>query len=124
MYEALTNEKQVSAYTQSPAKIDAREGGAYTFFGGGVSGIYKKLTPTELVFTWRFKEWRDEDESLVTIKLEAIDSSTTKVHLTHTNIVETDRYDNHGYGIRLEQGWEQRFWDGIKRILGYPRADQ
>ena len=43
MFEALTDEKMVSGYTFGPAKIEAKEGGAFSMFGGTVEGTFVSL---------------------------------------------------------------------------------
>jgi activator of HSP90 ATPase len=43
LYEALTDAKLVSGYTQSPAIIDAKFGGTFSLFNGAIAGKYTSL---------------------------------------------------------------------------------
>jgi len=100
----------MSGYTQSPCKIDAKEGGEFSLFNGSITGKITKLTANELCEDWRFKEWDDGVYSQVRIQLEAVDSSSTKLTLTQTNIPHADKYGNHGVVPKVEQGWQNFFW--------------
>lgn len=100
----------MSGYTQSPCKIDAKEGGEFSLFNGSITGKITKLTANELCEDWRFKEWDENVYSQVRIQLEAVDSSSTKLTLTQTNIPHADKYGNHGVVPKVEQGWQNFFW--------------
>lgn len=123
LYEALTSSAQMSAYTQTPCVLDPKEGGSLSLFGGGVVGKYLSLQPLELVFTFRFKEWFEEHESTVRIRLEEVSSNTTRLTLHQSGVPHVDRFDNHGVEAKVEQGWQRFFWDRIAKVLGYPKAD-
>ena len=48
----------VRSYTRSDAKIDAKVGGAFSIFGGNVTGVIKDLVPHQrIVQAWRFSSW-------------------------------------------------------------------
>ena len=48
----------VRSYTRSDAKIDAKVGGAFSIFGGNVTGVIKDLVPHQrIVQAWRFNSW-------------------------------------------------------------------
>jgi activator of HSP90 ATPase len=68
IFEAFTDAKLISTYTRSPAIIEKLEvGQKFSFFGGDLTGQYKSIEfPNRLVTTFRFKEWPDECESIVT----------------------------------------------------------
>ena len=90
LYEALTDQKLISAYTQSPATTNLTPGGQFSYFDGQISGTYTTLTPpTTIVQQLRFKEWNDADTSTLTLTLTPLDRTTTRLTLTHTNIPET-----------------------------------
>lgn len=104
----------MSGYTQSPCQIDAKEGGEFSLFNGSITGRITKLTADELCEDWRFKEWEEGAYSQVRIQLEAVDSSSTKLTLTQTNIPHADKYGNHGVVPKVEQGWQNFFWIRIQ----------
>ena len=90
-----------------------------SLFGGSVTGKYTKLSPpNELVFTWKMKEW--SVESTVTIKLESVDESSTKLTLTQTNVPHLDSYENAGQVAKVEQGWQNYYWSRIQKIATPP----
>ena len=124
IFEAFTNEGMMSGYTQSPCKLDVKEGGAFSQFGGSVTGEFTKITkPSELQMKWRFKEWDSEHYSLVTIKFEPLDSSSTKLTLTQTNIPHADKFGHHGVVEKVTQGWDTFFFQRIQKILGYAKLE-
>ncbi len=70
IFEALTNEKLISGYTQAPAKFEAKEGGAVSYFNGSIEAKVLSLKqPNEIQLQWRFKEWVEGTNSIVTIKV-------------------------------------------------------
>ncbi|KAF8647476.1 hypothetical protein AX16_006681 [Volvariella volvacea WC 439] len=53
LYNTLTTERDIYAWTRAPAKSDPRPEGEYSLFNGNVTGKYISLTPhTEVVQTW------------------------------------------------------------------------
>ena len=111
-----------SAYTQSPARIDRREGGSYSLFDGSITGEFLSLTPPSCIKqTFRFKEWRDTDLSDVTITLSAPDRSTCRLQLVQTGVPEHDRFGNRDVHSKVEEGWRQFFFLRIQHMLGYSK---
>lgn len=45
--EALTSSSMMSGYTQSPCKVDAKVGGEFSLFNGGVTGKYQQVVRRE-----------------------------------------------------------------------------
>ena len=64
-----------------------------------VAGEFREVSPhNKLVFTW---QWQDSpNTTLVAVDLEAIDETTTKLTLNHSEFVEVQFRDKH------EQGWK------------------
>lgn len=49
------------AFTQSPATIEARPGGKFSWFGGSVQGEFEELeADKKIVMKWRFNTWADD----------------------------------------------------------------
>ena len=122
LYEALTDPKLISAYTQSPATTTLSPGGAFSYFDGQISGTYTALTPpTTIAQQLRFKEWNDGDVSTVTITLTALDRTTTRLKLEQTHVPEHDRYGNRDVPAKVEAGWKQFFFLRIQQMMGYSK---
>ena len=82
------------------ATIDARAGGAFRIDGPGagmaVHGVYVAVEPvSRLAFTWHWDG--DDEETLVTIQLSAVDGHTALV-LTHESFRTDIERDNHLVG--------------------------
>lgn len=112
VYGTLVDARRVSAWTQSEAKADAKPGGEFALFGGQVSGRFVELQPyRRIVQDWRSSNWPPGHYSRVTLQLAQQETSTT-LKLTQTAVPLED-YE------RIHAGWEQNYWQQIKRVFGY-----
>lgn len=69
IYEALLDSKQFTAFTGRPAEIDSKEGGAFSLFGGLVSGRNIEFVPNQrIVQAWRPASWDQGIYSIVRYK--------------------------------------------------------
>jgi activator of HSP90 ATPase len=61
VYDALLDARQFSAFTGgAPADIHGQEGGAFSCFGGRITGRNVELKPTRrIVQAWRAGNWPD-----------------------------------------------------------------
>ena len=89
---------------QPQVENDAREGGRFSIIMQvgderiPHSGTYLALErPHHLSFSWESPY--STDDSIVTLRFEAIDSSTTRVDLSHINFINEEARANH------EGGW-------------------
>lgn len=122
IYEALTEEKYVTAFTRASTKIEAKVGGKFSMFGGSISGEFVELTkPTHIVQKWRFDNWTEGCFSTVDITLTATSPTTCKLVLKHSGIPEADKFGNSDVPKRVQSGWEQHFWANISHVFGYQR---
>lgn len=113
LWEALTHEGRVSAYTRSPAKVKAEVGGAFSFLNGMIQGTFTEVEPMKsLGMRWRLNDWPADHYSAVTITLQSPSDGTTTLNLTQTDIPASEVE-------RVKQGWQQNFWDPIKMLFGY-----
>src|SRR5262249_59819737 len=72
VYDALLDAKQFSAFTGAPAEIDRQVGGAFSCFGGIITGRNIELVPNQrIVQAWRVKVWPEGVYSIVTFELQA-----------------------------------------------------
>mmetsp|Transcript_2587 Transcript_2587/g.3038 ORF Transcript_2587/g.3038 Transcript_2587/m.3038 type:complete len:144 (+) Transcript_2587:27-458(+) len=124
MYDALTDGRCVSMYTQSPAVIEAKEGGEFSMFGGSIHGTFEELVPNEkIVQKWRFKEWEEGHFSIVTITLSEGKRGVTKLKLDQTGIPLADKFGNPDVPEKVKSGWERFFWDRIHKMMGYHKEE-
>jgi uncharacterized protein YndB with AHSA1/START domain len=110
VYEAWTDPAKITRWFGPPqiemlrAEADVRVGGRYRFIGRSpdgdehdVGGVYREVTPDQmLVFTWA---WRStpERESLVTVQLKP-DGDGTLLTLTHEQFFDEAARDRHQLG--------------------------
>lgn len=103
LYECFTVEGRVCAFTQSPATVDARPGGSFSWFNGSVQGTFTALAPpSRIEMEWRFSNWAEGCTSKVVIMLEEPDTGNTVLRLVQTGIPEEDAYGNHD--VKLQVG--------------------
>ena len=111
VYDALTSAEQFSAFTGVPAEISEGEGGAFSCFGGQITGSHIELVPkTRIVQTWRVVSmWPEGINSTVSFDLSESDGNTT-IELEQTG--HPDDATEH-----LEPGWHKMYWDPLKAYL-------
>ena len=111
IYDALTSAAQFSKMTGgAPTEIDARDGGAFSCFGGMILGRNIECSPgTRLVQAWRVKNWDPGVYSIVRFELKP-EGNATRVALEHTGFPE-------GQGEHLEKGWYANYWEPMKKHL-------
>ena len=111
IYEILLDSKQFAAFSGMPAEIDAKEGGAFSTFGGLVAGRNIELIPAQrIVQAWRPTHWEPGVYSIVKFDLKA-QGAGTSVTLDHTGF-PPGKFDD------LDPGWKVRYWDPLKKFLG------
>ncbi|CAA7270945.1 unnamed protein product [Cyclocybe aegerita] len=79
LYNLLTDEKRIPAWTRAPAQSLAQPGTEYSLFGGGVKGKYVSLSPgKEIVQTWALQSpsWPSGHEATLTTTLDQSTDST------------------------------------------------
>jgi activator of HSP90 ATPase len=122
VYEALTDAKQfdrviqLSGVVQSmhlgdkPAEISREVGGAFTLFGGYITGRHVELMPNErIVQAWRTGGWAPGVYSIA--KFELVDlGSGTKIVFDHTGFPK-------GEAEALASGWKAHYWEPLEKLL-------
>jgi len=124
IYEALTDSKQFDAITKlsaamqsgmvpagSPAATIGREpGGAFSAFGGYVTGRQIELIPGQrIVQAWRAGSWNPGIYSIAKFEL-AEGSSGTKLIFDHTGFPA-------GEAAHLAEGWHGNYWQPLAKFL-------
>ena len=122
VYEALTDSKQfdkviqLSGVLQSmhlgdkPAEISREVGGAFTLFGGYITGRQVELVPDErIVQAWRTGGWAPGVYSIARFEL-VEKGSGTKIVFDHTGFPK-------GEAEVLASGWKAHYWEPPAKLL-------
>ena len=111
VYDTLLDAKQFSAFTGgAPAEIDSNAGGAFSCFGGMITGRNVELVPNQrIVQAWRAGNWPEGVYSIVKFELDA-QGSETRLTLDHSAFPE-------GNAEHLEGGWHKMYWEPLKKYL-------
>jgi activator of HSP90 ATPase len=123
VYEALTDAKQFNAVVQlsaamksamppgtKPGEISREAGGAFSLFGGYVTGRQIELVPNErIVQAWRAGGW---DPGIYSIaRFELVEAGAgTKIVFDHTGFPKGD-------GEHLAAGWKMNYWEPLEKFL-------
>jgi len=107
IYSTLLSSNEFGDVTGAPAEIAKDEGGAFSCFGGQITGRHIELSPnTRIVQAWRAGPWDESVYSIVKFDIEESGSLTT-VALTHTGFPD-------GGEEHLEAGWHKMYWEPMK----------
>jgi activator of HSP90 ATPase len=108
VYDTLLDGTRFSEFTGgAPAKIDAQVGGAFSCFGGMITGRNVELIPGQrIVQAWRAGNWPEGAYSIVKFELETRGSGT-RLTLEHTAFPD-------GSAEHLESGWHKMYWQPLK----------
>ncbi|HTZ99402.1 MAG TPA: SRPBCC family protein [Candidatus Aquilonibacter sp.] len=110
IYAALLDSKQFAAFSGAPATIDPRPGGAFSIFGGQVTGRNVELMPHErIVQAWRPGSWPPGVYSIVKFEFKA-QGAGTKVTLDQTGFPG-------GKFAGLDSGWHEHYWEPLKKYF-------
>src|SRR5713226_7734312 len=117
VYEALTDAKQFTKVTEfsmvknaPPAEISREAGGAFSCFGGYISGRHVELVPNErIVQAWRSGSWDAGVYSIARFEL--------KEQGAETKLVFDDTGFPNGEGEHLAAGWKMNYWEALQKYL-------
>jgi activator of HSP90 ATPase len=111
IYDILLDAKQFAAFSHEPAVIDPVAGGTFSLFGDRIVGRNIELVPGKrIVQAWRPAYWPAGLYSLVRFELKDQGAQTTLV-LDHSSFPE-------GNYASLSSGWDEHYWDRLKKYLG------
>ncbi len=110
VYEALMDSRKHARFTQAPAKISRKVGGAFNAYGDYITGTNLELVPDEkIVQAWHASEWPEGHQSQVTFKLTPV-AGGTRLSFTHSGVPEPFVND-------IRQGWIDSYWVPMKALL-------
>ena len=116
IYDVLLDSKKFSQFSGGmPAEIAPDEGGAFSCFGGMITGRHIELVPNRrIVQAWRIKMWPEGSYSIVKFELHA-EKSETRLVLEHAAFPDDMRA--HLNGEMPDGGWQRQYWDPLKKYL-------
>jgi activator of HSP90 ATPase len=123
VYEALTETAQFDKVVKlsmavasgmklgtKPTQISLEVGGAFSLFGGYISGRHLDLVPGErIVQAWRAGSWPAGDYSIASFKLSDL-GADTKLIFDHMGFPN-------GEAAHLLEGWNGNYWEPLKKVL-------
>lgn len=116
IYAALLDAKQFSAFTGAPAEIDGQAGGAFSCFGGMITGRNVEVIPDKrIVQAWRVKIWPEGTYSIVSFALQP-QGTGTRLAMTHDGFPDGMRA--HLNGEMPDGGWHRMYWEPLRKYLG------
>ena len=112
VYEMLMDSAKHTQFTGAEAIISREVGGAFTAYGGALTGTNVELVPdTKIVQSWQAgsDHWPRDHYSTATFLLEEAEGGT-RLTFTQTDVPEQS-YDD------ISQGWRDYYWSKIESIL-------
>jgi uncharacterized protein YndB with AHSA1/START domain len=70
VFHAFTDSVAHSRFTGGESAIEPREGGAFSYFGGAVSGVFGEVSPARIVQRLRASSWPEGHTATVEQTLE------------------------------------------------------
>jgi len=112
IFTALTNVRQIAAWSGQTGKVQPIIGGTISLFDGWVKGIVLAYEPGKrLSFTWKPSEWAKENQaSIVTIQFKPT-TTGTKLILKHSGFPNVSELQSH------KAGWTEFVFDPLKMYL-------
>jgi activator of HSP90 ATPase len=108
LYEVLLDSKQFAALSGAAAEINPEVGGAFSLFGGRITGRNVELVKDQrIVQAWRPKSWPEGVYSIVRFELKSHGQGTRLV-FDHVGFPE-------GQHDHLTEGWENHYWTLLRK---------
>jgi len=116
VFEALLDPALHSRFTGAPAGIDRRAGGAFSLYGGQLTGHVLAWKENErIVENWRAENWPAGRSSRVTFTLAPIDGGdSTQLSMAQSGVPASHVDD-------INQGWQKYYWGPMARHFAAER---
>lgn len=108
VWQTLTDAAIAEQWGAAPAKVDAREGGEFSYWGGDINGIYTRLVPEKLIE----QDWYGHDNPTWKYNVMFVFEGTgtgTAVHVTYSGNILDEQKDI--------ADWQDYYFDPIKELL-------
>lgn len=109
VWEALTSAEMAEQWGAAPAKVNASEGGSFSYWGGDIHGTNTKVVPMKLIEQDWYGHDHPERKFTVTFTFETNDESTV-VHLRQIPVQDDELQD-------MTDGWPDYYFIPIKKLL-------
>jgi activator of HSP90 ATPase len=116
IYDVLLDSKKFSEFTGgAPAEINREAGGAFSCFGGVITGRTIELVPNRrIVQAWRVGNWPEGIYSVVKFEFHS-QGSETRLVMDHIGF--PDELRAHLNGEEREGGWHRQYWEPLRKYL-------
>jgi uncharacterized protein YndB with AHSA1/START domain len=112
VFTALTNPRQIAAWSGQKGKIQPAIGGKMELFDGWVKGIVLAYeSGKRLSFTWKPSEWAKEKQASIVTCLFTSTKTGTKLTLKHSGFPNDSELHSH------KDGWTEFVFDPLKMYL-------
>ncbi len=107
VFEALTDEKNIEAWSGAHATMQTNPPGEFSLWDGRISGHNKTVEPRKIVQDWKAENFQEFSQVTFTLN----DSNgTTTLHLLHENIPDDE--------IRsIDKGWDEYYVGPLKEMV-------
>jgi activator of HSP90 ATPase len=111
VYDALIDTNQFRTVTGgAPTEINAESGGAFSLFGGMITGRNIELIPNKrIVQAWRAGNWTEGTYSIAKFEIKE-QGEETLVIFNHVGFPE-------GQDEHLAKGWKDNYWGPLEKYL-------
>ena len=110
VYEALLDERKLTAFSGAVARIDSTEGGTFSLVGGRVTGRNVELIPNQrIVQAWHVMPWAAGIYSIVRFELHPTAEGSSLV-LDHSGFAPEDL-------AARTAGWFRVYLDPLRKYL-------
>lgn len=101
---------QAMGLASTPGQISAEPGGAFSLFGGYITGRHIEMSPgVRLVQAWRAGSWAPHIYSIVRFEFSAHPGGA-KLSFDHTGFPNDE-------ALSLATGWRKHYWEPLSKVV-------
>lgn len=113
LFNCFVDAGAASIYTRSPAVIDAKAGGQFSFLGGVISGYYVDVAgPNSIKMQWRLGSWATGVHSSVVMQFTTEEPGVSLLEFAQSGIPT-------GQLQSVQQGWKGNFFEALRVVYGF-----